>query len=407
MIGSMGVAESPLRDRVIFVQGAPRSGTTWLVMLLATHPQIAGVEAESHLFEFGVDHLFDNFEGRDPNLRGLRTYLEREQLVDLVRDVCDGVFERMAENVNAADSDFFVEKTPTSNARAALDLQRKRECYPDGRYLHIVRDGDAVTRSLMSAPWMPDRSEAACRQLWDDCVSNTRAALGDHPHYREVSFEELAADPRRVGADLFEWLGIDSGASTLDAVGALSRERFSELGAVAEEPSAPVGIRGRARRAKQLTHRAIARVRRDDSPAATDPNSDLSFKFVRALRERDSEAIRSMTAESVALTFRSPAGDLCLRGDEARDQLCDIGRTLFESRHISESWSSAPGGPREWWTRAPGQPFWAIFFSGIGGNATRVDVAFGLTPKNGLIEEVMIFSTGALTGRPLRQLIEA
>ena len=59
----MGVADSPLRDHVIFVEGAPRSGTTWLVTLLATHPEIAGVEAESHLFDFGVDRLLDNFEG--------------------------------------------------------------------------------------------------------------------------------------------------------------------------------------------------------------------------------------------------------------------------------------------------------------------------------------------------------
>ena len=65
----MGRDGSPLRDRVIFVEGAPRSGTTWLVTLLATHPDIAGVQAESHLFDFGVDRVFDNIEGRDPVFR--------------------------------------------------------------------------------------------------------------------------------------------------------------------------------------------------------------------------------------------------------------------------------------------------------------------------------------------------
>ena len=62
----MGIAGSPLRDHVIFIEGAPRSGTTWLQMLLATHPDIAGLEAESHLFNYGLDHLFDNFDGRRP-----------------------------------------------------------------------------------------------------------------------------------------------------------------------------------------------------------------------------------------------------------------------------------------------------------------------------------------------------
>ncbi len=181
----MGIADSPLRDRMIFVQGAPRSGTTWLQMLLATHPQIAGVEPESHLFEFGVDRLFDNFEGRRKHLRGLSAYVEREELVDLVRDLCDGLFLTMRSHVRGTSTpDFVVEKTPTSFPQKALDLRRKRECFPDAWFLHVIRDGDAVTRSLMSAPWMPDRSEAACKELWRDCVGYTRECLGDSPRYR-------------------------------------------------------------------------------------------------------------------------------------------------------------------------------------------------------------------------------
>ena len=45
----MGREGSPLRDRVIFVEGAPRSGTTWLVTLLATHPEIAGARRRDRL----------------------------------------------------------------------------------------------------------------------------------------------------------------------------------------------------------------------------------------------------------------------------------------------------------------------------------------------------------------------
>jgi hypothetical protein len=248
MIARMGAADSPLRDRVIFVQGAPRSGTTWLVMLLATHPQIAGVEAESHLFEYGVEHLFANFEGRDPSMRGLRTYLEGDRLVDLIRvDACD---------------------------------------------------------------------------------------------------------------------------ARLDTAGALSQERFSELGAVVEHGAATRFIHG-ARRAKQVTCKTVDRLRRGGDNRTADLLADLSFDFTRALHERDDGAIRSMTADSTVLTFRSPDGDVCVRGNEARDELVRIGSALFDVRHISEWWASAEGGPREWWTRASGQPFWTVFFWGIAGDATR------------------------------------
>jgi len=109
----MGIADSPLRDRVIFVQGAPRSGTTALVALLAAHPQIGGVQSESYLFDFGVDRLSDNFEGRHPSLHGLRSYVERrEQLVDLARDLCAGVLMSMRSHVGVGEEPaLVVEKT--------------------------------------------------------------------------------------------------------------------------------------------------------------------------------------------------------------------------------------------------------------------------------------------------------
>jgi hypothetical protein len=62
----VGVTDSRFRDRVIFVEGAPRSGTSWLRALLAAHPDVAGVRNESHLFNIGVDRLIDNYELSQP-----------------------------------------------------------------------------------------------------------------------------------------------------------------------------------------------------------------------------------------------------------------------------------------------------------------------------------------------------
>ena len=59
----MSIESSPLRDRVIFIEGAPRSGTTWLLSLLATS---------------GVDRLFDNFEMRHAPLQRPQRWLERD-----------------------------------------------------------------------------------------------------------------------------------------------------------------------------------------------------------------------------------------------------------------------------------------------------------------------------------------
>ena len=393
----MGRAGSALRDRVIFVEGAPRSGTTWLVTLLATHPDIAGVEAESHLFDFGVDRLFDNFEGRDPNLHGLQSYVDRDELVDLVRDLCDGVLLGMRSHVsNGTEPAFVVEKTPIAARPEGLDLARKRECYPDAWYIHIVRDREAVAKSLMRAPWMPDRSYAACAGLWDRTVGHARTTLGDLPRYREVSYEDLRADPAAACKDLFEWLGVASEGDELETVRVLSREPFSDLGAVAgatsSNGSSPVAS---ARRRLASGARAVLRRRRKTEV----PGSGLGFTFVRALRERDAETLRSLTAPSLELQYRGPDGDLSLRGDDGRDALVRIAEQTFTRRYVGEWWASPGGGPGEWWTSAPGKPLCTLFFSALGGDATRVDLAIGLVVEDGLVRRAVVVSAGPLAGR--------
>jgi len=404
----MGITDSPLRDHAIFVQGAPRSGTTWLAILMATHPQIAGIQAESHLFEYGVNTLFDSFEGRVPGIKLplLKPYLTHEELVDLARDLCDGVFLAMRSRVSrGADPPFVVEKTPTSLHERGLDLRRKRECYPDGWYLHIVRDGDAVTRSLMRAPWMADRSPANCHRTWRECVELTREALGDHPRYREVSYEELRADPERVARELFGWVDVDAGDDVLNTVRALSGERFSEQAAVPAVAGSRGGI---ATLARGAASRMLGLVRRGGrklfSKHAQPTGSPLGFHFVLALRQGDAEALKAITSDRLLLSYRSPDGDLSARGDEARGALMRIGRQVFDPRHVNARWSAAQGGPREWWTSTPGEPFWTIFFSGLAGDATRLDVAFALTAQDDVVQQVTVFSTGSLSGRPVRQL---
>ena len=406
----MGVANSPLRDRVVFVQGAPRSGTTWLVMLLATHPQIAGVETESHLFEYGVDRLFDNLEFRHRHLRGLSTYVDREELIDLVRDLCDGVFLRMRSRVAGGEqAAFIVEKTPTSLPQGSLDLKRKRDCFPDGWYLHIVRDGDAVTRSLMRAPFMVDRSPETCRKLWEDCVGFTREVLGDHPRYREVSYEAMRSDPARVAGELFEWLGLDASEAVRQLARDVSRERFSELGAPpaeVEPPTSSALVRG-ARRVRRLAGAALERAERRVHTAAepeVTANEALAFYFMQALRKPDAEQLRAMTTDSMSLMYRSPDGDLVVEGDDAREALVTIAEQMFRNRPISEWIAAAPGGQRVWWTRGGGQEFWTVLLSNIGGDATRVDAALGITPEEGKVAGLVVISAGPLRGRPLREI---
>lgn len=402
-VDAMGRADSVLRDRVIFVEGAPRSGTSWLVNLLATHPEIAGVEAESHLFDFGADRLLDNFDGRDPANRGLLGYLERDELIDLIRDLCDGILVAMRSHVSAgATPPFVVEKTPIAAGMDGLDLERKLECYPDAWYVHIVRDREAVARSLMRAPWIADRSYKVCVGLWDRTVGDARRILGELPRYREVSYEALKSDPVGACAALFAWLEVGAGDRVMEAVRVLSRDQYSDLGAVeaVAAPGARPGVRSRlASRAQGALARRKNGSESDAAPG--DPGAPLAFTFVVALRSNDVQTLRSLTAPSLELVCRSAGGDQSLRGEEALAALARIGEAMFTRHYVREWWASAGGGPGEWWTSAPGKPFWTVFFSGLRGDATRVDVAIGLALEDALVGRVVVVSAGPLAGRPV------
>ena len=399
----MGIASSPLRERVIFIEGAPRSGTTWLLTLLATHRDIAGIEAESHMFNFGFDRLFDNFEGRRPPLPRLQSWVEREEFIDLVRDFCDGLFMAMRAHVAAGtEPQFVVEKTPVDLKTGPRDLARKREVYPDAWYLHIVRDREAVTRSLMRAPWIRDRSYEACSSMWDNTVGHVREAFGELERYRELSYEELRKDPAEALRPVFEWLGVASDDSDLETIRVLSRQQFSDLGAVPAGGSD--GTRSLNPKALASTAAQLVRRQRDRlAPGPADeaePGSELVFNFVRGMRERDRDALRSLTGETFELEFRGPDADHALRGDEARDALAGLAKEMFERRYFREWWVAA-GGLSEWWASAPGKPFWTLFFSALGGDATRVDVAICLAVEDDLVRRVVVISAGPLSGRPV------
>lgn len=403
----MGVANSPLRDRVVFVQGVPRSGTTVLLALLAAHPQIVGSEAESHLFDFGVDRLFDNFEGRHPQLHGLRNYFdEREQLVDLARDLCDGVLTSMRAHLGSDRvPELVIEKTPTSLTDGGRDLRRKREIYPDAWYLHIVRDGDAVARSLMRAPWFPEKTHTACLQSWSDTVEVTRQGLADHPRYREVDYESLRDGPVEVIADLFEWVGLGTTQETLEVVNLLSREQFSDLGALPSRSASNPGRRLRERRAQvaALLQAGLNRVRsKRGSRAGPSSEKALSFEFVRALRERDEGALKAITSNDLSFVYRSADGDWFADGPEAHRALADLAKSLFGRIHAAEWWASTGVGPGEWWTAAPGKTFALIYASARDDLASRVDFAFCLSVEAGSIARVLTISAGPLAGRPPR-----
>jgi Sulfotransferase family len=223
----MSRADSPLRGRMIFIVGSRRSGTFWLQRIVTAHPKVAAVPSETHLFSSGIAPLFAGFQhSLRSSAKVGEVYVERDAALDAARDMCDVVFGAMLE----PGATRIAERTPLH----VFHLPLISAIYPDARYIHIIRDGRDVARSIAAQEWGPAEIEEAAAE-WRAAITAAREAALPADIYREVRYEELLREPAPVVSGLYEWLGLPA---TDDVVA----EAATEAGIGANLGGAPSGI---------------------------------------------------------------------------------------------------------------------------------------------------------------------
>jgi hypothetical protein len=210
-------ADSPLRGRMIFNVGSRRSGTFWLQRIVTAHPEVAAVPSETHLFSHGIAPLVDRFhhDALAPEQVG-STFIEREVLVDALRDFCDTVFAGML----GAGKERLAERTPLH----ALTTGLIADIYPDARIVHIIRDGRDVARSLVTHSWGPGSVADAARE-WRTAIEAARAGAHGSDRYLEIRYEDLLAAPAAGIGELYRWLELPVDDAILE--GALAEAKVS------------------------------------------------------------------------------------------------------------------------------------------------------------------------------------
>jgi Sulfotransferase family len=226
----VGRGDSRLAGRLVFCVGARRSGTYWVQRIVAAHPAASAVPGETYLFSHGIAPLMERFHHgpRTPGQVG-KVYADRGILLDAVRDFCDRVLGEFLE----PGAERLAERTP----HHVYHLGLIAEIYPDAHFVHIVRDGRDVARSLVAQDWGPDTIAAAAEEWRSSVVAGREGAPREG--YLEVRYEELLADVERGVRVLYEHVGLPATPEAL-ALG-LAAARDSSLNVDASDPRVAAG----------------------------------------------------------------------------------------------------------------------------------------------------------------------
>jgi protein-tyrosine sulfotransferase len=212
MIGAGAAADSfaaaPSPFPPIVLGGCGRSGTTVLRMMLDSHRRIC-CGPESSLFRRrAVDTrwLADRF-GFDPaEVRALfDAAASRPAFIEGFAALC----------MRKAGKARWAEKTPRNISRIAEIFR----CFPQARFVHVLRDGRDVACSLRTHPrhrvvdgkLVPTgvhRPIAGCARRWVRDIESSRRWWGD-PRFLTVRYEDLVLDPRSVLERVIAMVGED------------------------------------------------------------------------------------------------------------------------------------------------------------------------------------------------------
>ena len=195
--------------RLVFLVGAPRSGTTWLQLMLASSEHVA-TENETHLFSHFLVSQFAAWDRFKRNAReiGLYQLMDEAEFLTLIRHFADAVISRIL--ANKPEARVILEKTPdhVHNWRQILKI------YPDACFLIIVRDPRAVVASMRAASqgwgrdWAPFSLRDNCEQ-WAAYVNEGQQIKEATSNVIEVRYEDLKSDCATELRQVFAWMGVD------------------------------------------------------------------------------------------------------------------------------------------------------------------------------------------------------
>jgi hypothetical protein len=210
-----------MEERVVFVVGSPRSGSTMLSRMISSHSLVYG-RPEPHLltplahlgFYANVDKApFDHVLAAESTKEFVADLPNGEQdYVDACRAYADTLYLRML--ATRPDKKLFLDKTPAY----ALVLDFIARIYPKAKFVVLTRHPLAVFSSYAESFFDSDYKAA---HDYNPITERYVPAIAKFLREKKVPicqvvYEDLVSDPEHVMRGVFEFLGVPFEASAIN-----------------------------------------------------------------------------------------------------------------------------------------------------------------------------------------------
>ena len=197
---------------LVFVVGCPRSGTTWIQRLLATHPMVRTGQ-ESDVFDLYIGPQLRAWERElDPSSSGrggvgLACYFQDVEFRRVLKAYLLQLLEPMVGALQPGE--LFLEKTPSH----VMFIPEIRAMLAEARFIHVLRDARDFGAGHFQADFLPQlfgQVAHHARELAEQVADRLHARADDRVlQGGSHGVEALHSSGPDVVRNLADWLGVE------------------------------------------------------------------------------------------------------------------------------------------------------------------------------------------------------
>jgi len=200
-----------LEKEFLFVIGSPRSGTTWLQLMIGAHPSVCAT-TELRLYNKYTAPWLQAWKEEAPLTEAGKHYLglpvlwTEAEFHDFLRGFLDRVY---AKGIAAKPKATHILDKHPQYSQFVEDI---RLFIPRARFIHLIRDGRDVAVSLSAASrqmgWFARETLPDYGAFWKRELLAARKASAYAGFYLELRYEDLLAAPATALKTVFGFCGL-------------------------------------------------------------------------------------------------------------------------------------------------------------------------------------------------------